>query len=113
MLKLGKGIQPWSQAFTVSVTGRISAACQLSMEYPVGHTCRIGKSFADGNGSADAEPFCGGHLERKRLQVLAQDLTQVVALESEVDGGLEHAALVTGIVAGALKAVAIDLLVLE
>src|ERR1700760_4592759 len=61
------------------------------------------------------EPYavssCG--LERERLQVFPETLAQVLALEGEVDGRLEHAGFVAGIVACALKAVTVDLLVFE
>src|SRR5262245_44419188 len=49
-----------------------------------------------------------GCLEPQALQVLAEGAAQVVALERELDRGLQEAQLVSGVVARALEAVAVQ-----
>ena len=56
-------------------------------------------------GPADG-PSATRSLELQGLQVLAERPAQVVALQRELDGGLQEAELVAGVVADALEAVA-------
>src|SRR5579875_2091044 len=55
----------------------------------------------------------GWNLELQGLQVFAEGRPEVVALQREVDRGLEHAQLVARVVTDALEAVSVDFLGLE
>src|ERR1700759_684007 len=54
-----------------------------------------------------------GLLQVDLLQILAQTRSEIVSLEREVDGGLQHASLVAGVVALAGEGKAVDFFVVE